>query len=311
MKNLSKLILYLVILISPIVSYGQTTYLTICNSFDSNIVNITIDTAGIWEIGQPTKSVFDSSYAGANSIITDLDSLYPLNDTSYFYAVYSDDEWGGLPNYLGLYSPLEIEFNHRFISDSIADYGNIEMSLDDGITWYSVLSSEYNADWGEDNYLNEHFFEGSGDTIFDSLTVTGNSNGWVHSKFSKDIENIIYNDNIYPDSVILKFSFITDSIGRNEGWQIDNLCISMDVISGITKNQSVKELSIYPNPNNGEFSIPENSDVGELRIYNLLGKEVYSKTITKDNVSTNLPPGIYVLVLNQGETIFTTRMVIK
>ena len=310
MKNKTRLILYVLIYFSPLISYSQGA-LTICNSFDTNTTYLSIDTVGIWKIGQPNKSVFYSSYSGINSIVTDLDSLYPTNDTSKFYAVFKN-EWGGVPNSLGLYSPLEIEFDHRFITDSITDYGSIEMSLDNGNTWYDILSSEHNATWGPNwPYDNEHYFEGTGDTLLDSLAVFGNSNGWVHSKFSKDIEQIIWNDNIYPDSIIVRFSFISDSIGGNEGWQIDNLCMSMDLFSGITENQNIDELLIYPNPNNGEFSIRENSDVGELRIYNLLGKEVYSEKITKNSVFTSLPNGIYVVTIKRADTLFTTRMVIK
>ena len=308
MKN--KIILYIGILISPILSYGQGA-LTICNSFDTNTVYINIDTSGIWEIGQTNTTVFDSSYTGVNSIVTDLDSLYPINATSTFNAVFKD-HWGGVPNYLGIYSPLEIEFNHRFITDSITDYGSIEMSLDNGVTWYDILSSEHNATWGLNGpYANEHFFEGTGITIYDSLAVFGNSNGWVHSKFSKNIEQIIWNDNINPDSIIVRFSFITDSVGGNEGWQIDNLCMSIDLIDGISENQKIEELSIYPNPNNGEFSITENSATGKLFIYNQLGKEVYSETTTKNIISTNLPCGIYVVVLKISDIMFSTRMVIK
>lgn len=310
MKNKTTLILYFLIFVFPLISYSQGA-LTICNSFDTTTTYLSIDTSGIWEIGQPNKTVFDSSYSGVNSIVTDLDSFYSSNDTSKFYVVIKD-EWGPIPNYLGLYSPLEIEFNHRFITDSISDYGSIEMSLDYGNTWYDILSSEHNATEGPNwPYANEHFFEGNGVTQFDSLVVFGNSNGWVHSKFTKDIEQIIWNDNIFPDSIIVRFSFISDSIGGNEGWQIDNLCISMDFVSGIAENQNIEELSIYPNPNNGEFSIPENSYVGELRIYNLLGKQVYFETITKNRVSTNLPHGIYVVSIKREDSLYTSRMVIK
>jgi len=49
---------------------------SICNSFDTNTTYLNIDTVGIWEIGKPSKTVFDSSYSGINSIVTDLDSLY-------------------------------------------------------------------------------------------------------------------------------------------------------------------------------------------------------------------------------------------
>lgn len=312
MKNKTRLILYALIVISPLISYSQGT-LTICNSFDTATTLLTIDTAGIWEIGQPDKTVFDSSYSGINSIVTDLDSLYPTNDTSRFYAVFKD-EWGGLPtNSLSpLYAPFEIDFYHRFITDSISDYGSIEMSLDDGNTWYDILSSEHNTNWGPNPpYANKHFFEGTGDTLFDSLAVFGNSNGWVHSHFSKDINSIILNETLSPDSIIVRFSFISDSIGENEGWQIDNLCMSMDILSGIRENQSIETRLIYPNPNNGTFSILENSDLGELRIYNLLGEEVYSETNTKNRVSTNLPSGIYVVTIKIADTLYTTRMVIK
>ncbi len=310
MNNNTKLTLFILILISPLISYSQGA-LTICNSFDTNTTYLNIDTIGIWEIGQPSKTVFDSSYSGINSIVTDLDSLYPTNDTSRFYAVFKD-EWGGVPNYLGIYSPLEIEFNHRFMTASITDYGSIEMSLDNGNTWYDILSSEHNASWGPNGlYANEHIFEGTGDTLFDSLAVFGNSNGWVYSKFSKDINQIIWNDHFFPDSIIVRFSFISDSIGGNEGWQIDNLCMSVDFISGITENQNIEKNLFYPNPNNGEFWVREHSDFGELRIYSLLGKEVYSKNVTKNSVLTNLPNGIYIVVLKNADTLFTTRMVIK
>lgn len=310
MKNKTTLILYFLIFTSPIISHSQKV-LTICNSFDTTTTYLSVDTLGIWEIGQPNKTVFDSSYSGVNSIVTDLDSLYLSNDTSKFYVVFKDQR-GGVPNYLQSYSPLKIEFNHRFITDSISDYGSIEMSLDNGNTWYDILSSEHNATWGLTSpYASEHFFEGTGNTLFDSFAVFGNSNGWVHSKFSIDVERIIWNEHTFPDSIIVRFSFISDSIGGNEGWQIDNLCMSMDFDLGIAKNQNIVELSIYPNPNNGEFSIPEKSYVSELRVYNLLGKQVYSESITKNSVSTNLPHGIYVVVIKSAETLYTTRMVIK
>ena len=84
MKYLKLLCVFVLVIIQSN-SFSQTNYDStcgICNSFDSNIVLINVDSGGIWEIGKPNKPGFDSSYSGLNSIVTDLDSLYPNNDTS-------------------------------------------------------------------------------------------------------------------------------------------------------------------------------------------------------------------------------------
>lgn len=288
--------------------YGQGV-LTSCNSFDTLIVDINIDSSGIWRIGEPSKTVFDSSYSGTNSIVTNLNSLYPTNDTSTFYAVLQSST--GIPNYLGLYNPLEIEFDHRFITDGTSDYGSIEMSFDFGVTWFDVLSSEHNIsmDYNGDQTKNEHYFEGTGNTVFDSLVVSGNSNGWVHSKFAKDIANNVTSNVIV---IMLKFSFITDSLGRNEGWQIDNLCMSIKpVIIGIMETQITEHFSIYPNPNKGKFSIPENIIFDKLKIFNVLGAEVFSSIKNEHIITASLRPGIYIVVLYQNDRKFVARMVVN
>jgi len=278
---------------------SQVGAFTICNSFDSNVTYINIDSTSIWKIGEPTKSIFDSSYSGINSIVTDLDSLYPNSDTSRFYALYTDQ--GHIPGYLQLYYPLEIEFDHRFITDSITDYGSIEISVDKGNNWYNILSDSLNPTGPYADYDNYHYFEGVGDTIFDSISIFGNSNGWVHSKFSKEIQQIIWDDNPFPDTIIVRFSFITDSIGSgNEGWQIDNLCINMDFIVGVQEFDNPKHLKVFPNPCNGNFTVEitpnNNQQEFVFELYDILGKRVLVKNLhpfeNTINVG-NLASGVY------------------
>ena len=310
----SKTLLYFFILLFPYISFGQGS-LTICNSFDTNSVYISIDSNSIWEIGTPNKTILNSSYFSANSIVTDTISNYLNNDTSIFYMTFTDP-WGWIPNYLGLYSPLEIEFNHRYLTDSPADFGKIEMSLDDGLTWYDVLSNAYNATWNVNGPVdNFHHFENTNDTIYDSLEVSGNSNGWVHSKMSKDIEQIIWNDGLNPDSILLKFSFISDGTGVNEGWQIDNLCVSMDYISSIEDLPSSQGLFIYPNPNIGKFELKnETGKNGFVKIYSALGKEIYSRKIDSNNsqkISLELNPGLYIVVLSHSLGKQVTKLIIE
>ena len=293
-------------------SYSQINTFSICNTFDSNITLINIDTTSIWEIGKPSKSPFDSSYSGTNSIITDLDSLYPNKDTSIFYASYSYHDW--IPNYLGLYYPLEIEFTHRFNTDSLTDYGTIEMSFDGGNKWYDVLSNTHNS--LSSDYDNYHYFEGSGDTIFDSLSITGNSHGWVHSKISKEIEQLIFNDTLFHvDTILLKFTFITDSIGRHKGWQIDDLCITLDFFLTVEEQNSLDQFHLSPNPNNGTFKINvANGLVRQLHIFDINGTLVYNKPNVSSGsiIKTYLNPGLYFVKIVGKETSYRIqKMIVK
>ena len=313
MENLNTFWIAVLILLNNY-SYSQIDSFSICNSFDSNITLIKIDTTSTWEIGSPTKSIFDSSYSGINSIITDLDSLYQNNDTSSFLAVYSDQGW--VPNYLNSYLPLEIEFNHRFNTDSITDFGTIEMSFNGGDKWYDVLSDSYNAAF-QNGYENYHYFEYSGDTIFDSLTVTGNSNGWVHSKLSKEIGQIISNDTLfYVDTILLKFTFISDSIGRNEGWQIDDLCIKMDYyFLSINEVNSFDDFKISPNPNNGNFTVGDYSSLkGQLEIFDVNGVLVYTEPNISNSslIKTKLRTGLYfVKLIDEKKSCRITKLIVK
>jgi hypothetical protein len=307
--NYSKVFWIFILILIQGNSYSQINSYSICNSFDSNIVLINVDSNGIWEIGKPNKSIFDSSYSGLNSMVTDLDSLYPNNDTSIFYATYSYNGW--IPNYLGIFHPLEIELIHRFNTDTTSDYGAIEMSFNGGNTWYDVLSSAHNISWGP--YQNHHYFLGTNDTIYDSLSISGNSNGWVHSKFSKDIEQLVFNDSLsLGDSILLRFTFVTDSIGRNEGWQIDDLCIKMDIFNTVEENHRETKISIIPNPAKEiiriQFSDPNVRVQQELKIYSITGQLVLHQMITPPESEINietLESGVYLYTIGgeRGEII--------
>lgn len=311
MKLLS-IFLWVIMIFSCNTIFCQDGTITRCNSFDSNLLHLQMDTNDIWEIGKPNKLNFNDSYSGNSSIVTKLDSLYPKSDTSMFVFSYYSWEFGGLPYSLGPYEPLVIEFNHRFITDSPSDFGKIDMSFDNGFKWYDVLSDKYNANWTSSNF---HYFESTGDTIFDSLVVSGNSNGWVYSKISKNVDQIIMNDNVHPDSIMVRFTFVSDSIGNNEGWQIDNLCMSMDFIISVNEIGNTRKSTIFPNPNNGTFVIKD-MDIrsGIIELFDLKGVQVYSQQITSRNeqqLETDLNSGMYIVKIGNGRTNQISKMYVK
>jgi hypothetical protein len=296
----------------PNLSTGQG--ITVCNSFDTPWTNIYADTTESWEVGAPSTTLFNSSYSGANSMVTDLDSNYSANDTSVFYATLKD-QWGApIPYYLGHYEPVVIQFTHRFITSSPNDYGNVEMSFDGGVGWYPVLTSAYN--YGPPG-SNSHYEVSTGNTTYDSITVSGFSNGWIHSSISKRFMSILqddYNWQLFPDSILFKFSFISDSANNNEGWQIDDLCLSIDFIGSVNEHLPIEKLVLHPNPNNGSFTIKNTSDeTALLKIHNLLGQEVVSTTVNvnEQQFSLRLDPGMYTATVYERRKIRTARMVVE
>ena len=82
--------------------------------------------------------------------------------------------------------------------------------------------------------------------------------------------------------------------------------------SGITHQE---ELSIYPNPNHGEFNIQVSSISGNSKgeIYNTLGELVYSCDLKDTLTSVNLielPTGIYfVRIIENGKEVSQKRLV--
>ncbi|MBP6427847.1 MAG: T9SS type A sorting domain-containing protein [Bacteroidia bacterium] len=71
--------------------------------------------------------------------------------------------------------------------------------------------------------------------------------------------------------------------------------------------------SVYPNPNNGNFTVQANNKFDELEIIDISGKIIY-KTISTDNnlfsVSINLESGMYFLRLKKGNEIVSAPLII-
>ena len=93
--------------------------------------------------------------------------------------------------------------------------------------------------------------------------------------------------------------------------------MNFDPASGVTPS-AIEDfnlnISVYPNPSNGQFIIELKKDEKyDLSIYNLLGQTVFSKTIS--NLKTNIDlsyfeKGIYSIVLKANDKTFADRIVI-
>ena len=144
----------------------------------------------IWEINTPNKNNFNNGHSAPNSIITSSSLFYPTNDTSRFVVI----------------NPVSrgfIEYNTAYLhgyykvqSDSNNDFGRIEFSPDNGITWIDLI---------EDTVYTEYY-----NWTTSKPLLTG-SNDWTefHVNLTGFGEIFNYQEG---DSVHFRFSFLSDSI---------------------------------------------------------------------------------------------------
>ena len=78
-------------------------------------------------------------------------------------------------------------------------------------------------------------------------------------------------------------------------------------------NNETFTLTVYPNPTSGQINIINPFDINSvLTIYDLNGKLVYEKRLTKEIniVDTGLEKGLYLINLSDGKTILYTKLTV-
>ena len=124
------------------------------------------------------------------------------------------------------------------------------------------------------------------------------------------------------DTVKVRFRMFSDDLTVSWGWMVDDLYIQKDppVVQGIEFTELDKNISIYPNPTSGEFSIEFNNtwegDVN-CKITDIFGRSIYSNIL--DNNSANSShkvdikdsnSGVYIVQLVQDDKK-TMKKIIK
>jgi hypothetical protein len=87
---------------------------------------------------------------------------------------------------------------------------------------------------------------------------------------------------------------------------------------GIAENSGqISEIKVYPNPNNGEFTVYVSAltDNSVVQIYNGLGQLLISEKLNETSEHLNLrtlPKGLYIVKLKENDrSVRTTRIVIQ
>jgi photosystem II stability/assembly factor-like uncharacterized protein len=112
--------------------------------------------------------------------------------------------------------------------------------------------------------------------------------------------------------------FIDSQTGYAAGWYGDIVKTTAGGV-GIKDDQKVEngELTLFPNPAQETVVIhypPAGTAKTEFKVFDIMGKEIYSGILTKSEVSLNLSPypnGIYFIQVATGSQVITKKLIVS
>lgn len=181
---------------------------------------------------------------------------------------------------LQLQHPNEIDFvNLWFRTCNTARFGNMNLSFKDGEPAISCGSPTIGV-YAPENPL----------SVFNGLEMSG-------------------------DWTLVLVDFYNGDIGTLNNWSLE-FCLEVEL--SVAENK-LENLSIYPNPNNGEFNIGFNPKSGEaiiITVYDMRGRSIYLKKF--NSVSrfeeaiqlNNAQSGVYMLTISDGSQKVTKKIIV-
>lgn len=162
---------------------------------------------------------------------------------------------------------------------------------------------------------------GGTSTLIDSgqtITLTATEDYDTYSWSTGDSTASI---NASPTDTTTYYVTVTDSLGctQTDSIEIQVQKVETPVNTGLNTNQ-LTELSIYPNPNQGIFTLKiwgSVSSAYSLRIFNLQGSNVFEKHGSFANEKqlltdiSNLETGIYLIKLQISDKVFTQKLILN
>lgn len=100
------------------------------------------------------------------------------------------------------------------------------------------------------------------------------------------------------------YQYRITAVGTRMAGHIVTAVTTPDIVTAIDEDMALKEFNIYPNPNNGDFTITNIPGRARVEIRDLTGKLVWKKNMiasgypaTSEVVNTDLSKGTYILTL--------------
>ena len=299
MKKLLLLILIGLIAESSIGQYLGDELYDINFEDTTSIHHLRIDSVAnqnnLWQVGVPQKTIFTGSYSWPKAKLTDTLHSYPTNDTSSFEIVnLATGEGWQWPHTVILYA------NYKVNSDSLTDFGKIEISPDNGTTWIDLINDTTYSSYYQ-WYNNKP-------------VLTGNSNGWQNFTVWLAGLGPLFNVHI-NDTILYRFTFISDSVETNkDGLMFDDFHFE-DWAEGIKEVENNSLISISPNPASDELNIRRTNaiDKDAVQILNYTGQVLFENShfLGETIAIRQLENGIYLLKYSNTKNISIKKFIVQ
>lgn len=268
------------------VSY-QTYPITVLIDFESpgDSQYVLHDTAAtplqLWQVGHPQKTTFANAIGGQRAVVTDTLNTYPINShASVTFKVI---------NYLPCIATL-IQFNCQLNTTPLQDGGMIEISHNNGSTWYNVCNDPF-------------LMSGAPYTTTDTVAALGQPG------FSGNVSNVVslvYNAVNYStaDTFLVRMAFASDSTAEAlDGWMVDDLFAYAEC-EGVPEYVTALPLDFGPNPTTGKIFLRSSAaDKFDVEVRDQLGRLIVRETSTGMLDFSALPSGCYFLHVRSGNQI--------
>ncbi|MCU0434799.1 MAG: T9SS type A sorting domain-containing protein [Bacteroidia bacterium] len=145
-----------------------------------------------------------------------------------------------------------------------------------------------------------------------SLTLTGTPAGGTFS--GPGVTGNTFDPSTLSGTVTLTYTY-TDTATLCQNSASTNILV--DPCVGITENGTIQNASVYPNPNNGLFTISLGYTPGDavtVEIFNSIGQQVDAFTMTSDNRNTDISmyeSGIYNVRIIDGNAVKVLRVIVQ
>lgn len=286
-------------------------------TFDSGFYPFTIhiDSGSLWQIGEPQKSVFNHAHHGSKALLTDTLNTYPANDTSRFTMI--------IPSPYISTCASALTFSHKYDMDTQGDQGYIEASYDGGNSWLMLKDTMGNSDFNGPYFFTWNW-DYQEDTVWThphNIIINGSSKGWITSGFYWQWWVPVKSDTIIinPDSLMLRFTFISDSINKNkDGWMIDDISVwAQTDCSGINENSADFAFDVFPNParNNVNLSFAEPMPEINIEVINSKGQVVLSENFQNQSLLkldlSKQTKGLYFIKVNNENRQVVRKVMVE
>jgi len=250
-----------------------------------------------------TSAVFNVDNMGGlvtNSVLNNSD--HPYSDQTEYRTI--------------LKKPLIItQANKNFTYEDMAIIEPYTTNLSDLNSFYDFVLIEATTDLQNwtilDKYDSRRFQEWL-DEFDKGANATANDN-----LFKSQTISLTDNGFSIGQTVVFRFSLITDQAANSFGWAIRSIEGATASIEDVIKE--VKLFSVYPTVSNGNFTIYAKSLLGKskVKLIDVTGKSVYESSLDfsnneKQEISVNLNAGIYfVKLIGKNKRTASNKIIIK